>query len=523
MSARHPRWAGTTSALAGYRPGTTERLGLGPGLVCGRMTGCRQDGALAQRAGHKVNYIALTSALHAMGPAALLDGAAPFYRTYECCGGGHIAVGAIEPPFYALLLKGLDLDVESVPDRDNPAAWPELAEMFAATFATRSRGRGARCRRTGASVLPYAVVREGAAWRNRLSIHSQFLEDTLITVTAHEQFQAWKDKVLPAVEEVRPGVWSIPVPFINNPMRYTLSYLLVGDGEAALVDPGWDSDEGWDVLKAGLAVAGLGPKDITGIVVTHFHPDHLGMAARLRAASGAWVALSENEPMPTHWRSDPERFVAEDRAQFAAWGVPAEFLDEVSFQADTWARITSVEAPQRRLADGGLLPIAGLTVRVLSTPGHTPGHICLVDEANQLILTGDHVLPRITPHVSLEAQNHANPLGDYFDSLQVMAVGAAMEVLPGHEYRFRGLPQRVDELTEHTLERSREVIAVLESGTAESVWDVSKQLTWSRGFDSLRGFTLRLALAETASHLVYLESTGMAVDVKVSRGAPSIP
>ncbi|AIY01355.1 hypothetical protein ART_1756 [Arthrobacter sp. PAMC 25486] len=353
----------------------------------------------------------------------------------------------------------------------------------------------------------------------------------MITVTAEEQFQAWQSKVMPAVEQVRPGVWSIPVPFVGNPMRYTLCYVLVGDTaggagggarEVALVDPGWDSDEGWAVLTAGLSTAGLSPKDITGIVVTHFHPDHLGMAARLREASGAWVALGEHELLPTHWRSDPGRFVTEDREQFTAWGVPAEYLDEVSFQAETWAQMTNVEEPQRRLADGELIPVAGLKVRVLSTPGHTPGSICLVDEANQLILTGDHVLPKITPHVSLEAQNHVDPLGDYFTSLDIMGVGADMEVLPAHEYRFRGLMARVAQLREHTLERSREVIAVLDAGEAGSVWDVSKELTWSRGFDSLRGFTLRLALAETASHLVYLSAQGRDVAIEVSRGAPTL-
>lgn len=343
----------------------------------------------------------------------------------------------------------------------------------------------------------------------------------MISVTAPEQFKAWQAKVLPPVEEVRPGVWSIPVPFINNPMRYTLAYLLAGDGESALVDPGWDSDEGWAALMAGLATAGLGPEDVTGIVVTHFHPDHLGMAARLRAASGAWVALGENEPLPTHWRGDPLQFVAEDRAQFAAWGVPAEYLGEVSFQEETWAQMTAIAAPQRRLADGELLPIAGLQVRVLATPGHTPGHIALVDEANGLILTGDHVLPRITPHVSLEAANHVNPLGDYLHSLGIMDVGAEMEVLPAHEYRFRGLPTRLAELRGHTLERSREVMAVLAVGEAATVWDVSRELTWSRGFDSLRGFTLRLALAETASHLVYLGARGVEVGIDVSRGAPT--
>lgn len=203
--------------LEGYRPGTTERLGLGPQeclaanprLVYARMTGWGQEGPLAQTAGHDINYIALTGALHAMGTAEaplppmnlvgdfgggsmfvvtgilaalwerersgqgqvvdaamvdgvsvlsqivlelrsvklwndtraanLLDGAAPFYRSYACAGGGHVAVGAIEPQFYAQLLAGLGLAPDALPDRDDPANWPALAGILAAAFAARSR------------------------------------------------------------------------------------------------------------------------------------------------------------------------------------------------------------------------------------------------------------------------------------------------------------------------------------------------------------------------------------------------
>lgn len=103
----------------------------------------------------------------------------------------------------------------------------------------------------------------------------------LITITGHAQKEAWQNKVLPPVEELGGNVWSIPVPFPDNPMRYTLCYLLVGDGDVVLIDPGWDSDAGLDHLAAGLRQAGLGLSDLTGIVVTHYHSDHLGMAARL--------------------------------------------------------------------------------------------------------------------------------------------------------------------------------------------------------------------------------------------------
>ena len=343
----------------------------------------------------------------------------------------------------------------------------------------------------------------------------------MITVTGHRQYQAWQDKEMPPVEMVRDGVFSIPVPFPGNPMRYTLAYLMVGDGESVLVDPGWDSDAGWAALLEGIARSGVGVEDITGIVATHFHPDHLGMVERLRRASQAWVGLGENELLPARWVPDVDEFVAADRSQFSAWGVPPDRLSEVCFSADSWTSVASPAPQEVRLRDGELLPVAGLRLRVLSTPGHTPGHICLVDEKNQLILTGDHVLPRITPHVSLEARGMDDPLACYFDSLDVMAAGADMEVLPAHEYRFRGLPLRVKQLRAHGLERSAEVIEVLETKDPQNVWSVARELTWSRGFDSLRGFTLRLALAETASHLVYLRARGRQLGLEVPRGAPA--
>lgn len=114
-------------------------------------------------------------------------------------------------------------------------------------------------------------------------------------------------------------------------MRYTLAYLLFGNSEAVLVDPGWDSDHGWAELTAGLARAGVELLNLIGIVVTHYHPDHLGMARRLQAATGAWLALGEDEIMPNRWSPDQATFIARDTAQHAEWGVPADRLCEVTF------------------------------------------------------------------------------------------------------------------------------------------------------------------------------------------------
>ncbi len=204
--------------LEGYRPGVTERLGVGPAdcharnprLVYGRMTGWGQDGPLAQRAGHDINYISLTGALHAVGRAGgrpvpplnlvgdfgggsmlvvvgvlaalweaqrsgrgqvvdaamvdgasllsqmvwgflaqglwtderdtnLLDGHAPFYDTYTCADGGHVAVGALEPQFYAALVAGLGLTEAELPPQYDRNGWPELRARFTEVFGTRGR------------------------------------------------------------------------------------------------------------------------------------------------------------------------------------------------------------------------------------------------------------------------------------------------------------------------------------------------------------------------------------------------
>ncbi|TMD07215.1 MAG: MBL fold metallo-hydrolase, partial [Chloroflexi bacterium] len=78
---------------------------------------------------------------------------------------------------------------------------------------------------------------------------------------------------MPPVEKVRPGLWSIPVPLPHNPLRYVLVYALECDGGIALVDAGWNTEEAWDVLRAGLEHIGAGLDQVKAVLVTHIHPD----------------------------------------------------------------------------------------------------------------------------------------------------------------------------------------------------------------------------------------------------------
>ncbi len=94
---------------------------------------------------------------------------------------------------------------------------------------------------------------------------------------------------------VRPGLWSIGVPFPDNPLGYTLVYLIESDRGPVLVDAGWDDDESWDALVAGFRAAGADIAECFGVLVTHVHPDHHGLSGRVRDASDAWVAMHERD------------------------------------------------------------------------------------------------------------------------------------------------------------------------------------------------------------------------------------
>ncbi|WP_285314339.1 MBL fold metallo-hydrolase [Pseudarthrobacter sp. fls2-241-R2A-168] len=341
-----------------------------------------------------------------------------------------------------------------------------------------------------------------------------------ITLTGHAQKEAWQNKVLPPVEKLGTDVWSIPVPFPGNPMRYTLCYLLLGEGEAILIDPGWESEMGFEHLAAGLRHAGLGITDLTGILVTHYHSDHLGLAARLRRASGAWVALGDQETPRLTASEDPDLFRLTHKEELLLWGVPAHRLVEVAFSDADLRHLQNLADPDLRLADGSYVPANGLALQVVTTPGHSAGHICLIDEHRRLIFSGDHVLPRISPHIALELPGPSNPLADYYDSLSRIAFEDEMEVCPAHEYRFIGMQRRVAQLKQHNSERSAEVMKVVDRHRPESVWDIARHLTWSRGWESLQNFSLRLAVSETASHVVYLRSQGYQIDVPLT--APSL-
>ena len=340
-------------------------------------------------------------------------------------------------------------------------------------------------------------------------------------VTGTAQRDAWLAREQPPAEEVRPDLWSVPVPIPHNPLRYTLSYVLLSGSGLIVVDPGWDTEPGWQALAGGLSAAGASPTDVTGIVVTHAHPDHHGLSARLRAASGAWIAMhpAERDSLPARLWNQTD-VPAQDRAWLRSCGVPPDVAAELAVTEDRMGLVLAMPEPDVLLGDGDLVPGTSRRLRAVWTPGHTPGHLCLHEETEDVLLTGDHVLPRITPNIGLQPHTAEPPLAAYLASLHRIAARDSAEVLPAHEYRFHGLADRVRILQAHHDRRCQEILDVLASAGPATVWQVTERLSWSRGWAAVKGFMRRAAIGETAAHLDYLTGRDQ---VTRSPGHPDTP
>ncbi|TDC05233.1 MBL fold metallo-hydrolase [Nonomuraea longispora] len=304
------------------------------------------------------------------------------------------------------------------------------------------------------------------------------------------------------------GVWSVPVPIPGNPLGYTLVYAVESPQGPVLVDAGWNHPEAWEALSGGLATLGMDVASVRGVVVTHFHPDHAGLAGQVREASGAWIAMHEDDAalvrLMIGYAGDAQDTFRSDMLRRA--GADPDEAREAS-----GGRAAPPAQPDRELRDGDLVDLPGRRLRAVHTPGHTPGHICLHLEDADRLFTGDHVLPGITPHVGIYPydRDDVDPLGDFLRSLDRVAGFGPLDALPAHEWTFPNVAARAAEIRDHHEDKLQRLRALLaERPEPLTIWEVAAMMTWNRPWDELSPMLRGMAAGEAAAHLRTLEVQG---------------
>ncbi|MFL5624840.1 MAG: MBL fold metallo-hydrolase [Ktedonobacteraceae bacterium] len=323
---------------------------------------------------------------------------------------------------------------------------------------------------------------------------------------------------LPEAREVADGIWklTLPIPF---PLRSVNMYALVDNNGWTLVDAGIGTPDARAAFAAGLDKVGLRIDRLRTIVLSHDHPDHIGLSGEIQEKSGASVYMHTIDARNMHraWENmHPERFTSAVKF-LRQHGMPKGEPWFSQARAEDMQNTIRVPPHERvtRVEDGQYLDLAGESYRVIWTPGHSDGHICLFRERDGVFLAADHVLPRITPNIGLYSEyDRLNPLDDYLHSLRKVAALPASIVLPGHGEPFPDLAGRVEEIIQHHEEREMQILTLLDK-QPQHAYQLAEKVFGAR---LKNNDSRRMAVAEILSHLEYLRYDGQVEQQKTSEG-----
>lgn len=318
------------------------------------------------------------------------------------------------------------------------------------------------------------------------------------------------------ITEVAPGVLRSQLPIDMPGLGHVNCYFLEDENGLAVVDPGLPDQASWDALVQRLGTAGYTPDNVHTVVVTHSHLDHYGGATRLVDGHGAKILAHESFGSRLGFDDDSEfadfDAVDENGEPVAPWDMggttpwgtrrepPPQFvIDEWKKSIATGGSFTPT--PHIRVTDAQSVTLARREWVAVHTPGHTNDHLCLYDPTEGTMLSGDHVLPTITPHIGGDDSGE-DTLGTFMDSLQRMHDYSDVRLaLPAHGHPFADLDGRAEHICEHHVERLDDLRSAAKAMGTGSVNEYMKGLFRERSW----GY---MAERETFAHLEHLRQAG---------------
>lgn len=303
------------------------------------------------------------------------------------------------------------------------------------------------------------------------------------------------------------NLFSIPIPLPNNPLKNLNAYVLIGHRNL-LIDTGFRLDACRNALMSGLSELGIS-MDNTDIFLTHLHSDHTGLAPEI-AKPGTQIFIGEHDLNHMPGRQNTFSWRDSDR-RFAAEGFPKSLL-QVLTEKNPAQRLSPVPYDGYiPVKDGEIFSYGGHSFQAIWTPGHTPGHLCLLETSTGICILGDHVLFDITPNIT---RWHGVPdsLGDYLQSLQHMEAMPVTLPLPAHRAVHTTFQARCQALIRHHRQRCEEILRILSGQAPMTAWDIAARMTWNIRCHDWSDFPTPqkwFAVGEAMAHLDHLIALGM--------------
>lgn len=307
---------------------------------------------------------------------------------------------------------------------------------------------------------------------------------------------------IPPSRSLGSGIHIIPVPLPFRSPPWVNVYLVESDGGLLMIDCGTDWDPGRRALDAGMADLGLAGAEVHTLLVSHLHPDHVGMSARLVREWGCSFVMHERASQLVDRYNDTPGYARRLERMASKHGVPEEIV-----AANTALKrpdyMPPIEPPDVTVIDGDEIPLGGdRSLTVLHTPGHEPAHICLRDTRTGVFFSGDHVLPRISPVIMFD-EDIGDPLGEYMGSLdRLIQLGIGL-TYPAHGTLIERGDERANQILLHHRRRLSDMVDLVRNDPS-TAWEVMRE-SFRPNLDPVQA---RLAFLETVSHLVHLSLTG---------------
>ena len=311
------------------------------------------------------------------------------------------------------------------------------------------------------------------------------------------------------IVEVKPGIYEIFLPLPARPTIINV-YLFDCHGAWTLIDTGMNMPDSLKTLEEAFANIGIRVEDLDVLIGTHHHPDHFGASREIQRRSGAevYIHLLEHQKAERMYGfiSSGVGRPPESQTFFARHGLPPNPDANMRPSFFTSGVYVPSLQPHKFIEDHDIIEVGDRKFEVIWTPGHSPGHAVIYLPASKVMVVGDHLLPKITPHVGIYPDSPPDPLGDFINSQRKVQEFDVELVLPAHGGTYHDHRHRAEQIIEHHRYREAEMLDLLKH-EALTAWEVAREVFG----DQERPFQQWMAATfETLAHLEHAHLEGRA-------------